>query len=267
MTRAERTIVQHWRGIATLCAIVALAGIAWATWHRVDASDRRYAAAAAEANRRGDAVSTLAGDVQALRVQVKSLGKTPVAPDPSKAVQDLPARTAVPVPIPGPTGPAGSPGPTGASGAPGKTGASGVPGAVGPTGPAGPQGQPGPAGPQGEPGPAGAAGPAGEDGSDGQPPAGWTYTWTDNRGTSHTVVCSRADGFDPSSPQYECSDSSEGSSAGSSPSAPVNPQAAMLVLSAAIARRRSDAGGRAEQAAARAYGRHRAARPRGGVHR
>ncbi|MEV7389641.1 collagen-like protein [Streptomyces sp. NPDC091215] len=158
MTRAERQIVQHWRGLATLCAIVALFGIAWATWHRVDASDQRAAAAAAEANRRGNALTTVAGDVRALRAQVKSLGKTPVAPDPSKAVANLPARTVVPVPIPGPSGVPGSPGP---SGAPGATGAAGLPGASGSPGAVGPTG------PQGVQGPAGPAGPAGQDGRDG----------------------------------------------------------------------------------------------------
>lgn len=161
MTRTERTIVLHWRGIVTLCAIVALFGIAWATWHRVDESDRNYAAAATEANKRGDAVSLLAGDVRALRAQVKARGGTPVAPDPSKAVPSLSARAEVPVPIPGPPGPAGSPGPSGSpgkAGATGNLGASGAPGAAGPTGPAGPQGEQGPAGP---------AGPAGQDGTDG----------------------------------------------------------------------------------------------------
>lgn len=174
MTRAERQIVQHWRGLATLCAIVALAGISWILWHRIDTSDNRAAAAASEANRRGDALATVAGDVRALRAQVQALGKTPVAPDPSKAIEDLPARTEVPVPIPGPSGATGPRGEAGASGAPGKDGVdgsdgvAGEPGAVGatgPAGPAGPQGEPGPAGPQGEPGPAGADG---QDGSDGQ---------------------------------------------------------------------------------------------------
>ncbi|MFG2372540.1 collagen-like protein [Streptomyces sp. NPDC048504] len=162
MTRTERTIVQHWRGIATACAILALFGIAWATWHRVDASDQRYAAAAAEANKRGDAVSTLAGDVRALRQQVRAAGQTPVAPDPSKAVPSLSARAEVPVPIPGPSGAPGSPGPTGATGstgASGQPGTAGSPGAVGPTGPAGAQGPPGPAGPAGQ---------DGKDGADGQ---------------------------------------------------------------------------------------------------
>lgn len=162
MTRTERTIVDHWRGIVTVCAIVALFGIAWATWHRIDSSDRNYTAAAAEANRRGDAVSTLAGDVRALRAQVKAAGKTPVAPDPTKAVSDLPARTEVPVPIPGPQGPVGSPGP---SGSPGSTGASGVAGSPGVVGPAGPAGA---AGVQGEQGPAGPAGQDGKDGVDGR---------------------------------------------------------------------------------------------------
>jgi hypothetical protein len=167
MTRAERTIVQHWRGIATVCAIVVLAGVSWALWHRIDASDSRYAAAAAEANKRGDALSTVAGDVRALRAQVRSLGKTPVAPDPSKAVADLPARTTVPVPIPGPSGAPGRPGPSGLPGSPGASGEAGVagsPGAVGPTGPAGPAG---PQGEQGVPGPAGQDGKDGVDGRDG----------------------------------------------------------------------------------------------------
>jgi len=162
MTRTERTIVHHWRGIAVLCAIVALFGIAWATWHRIDAEVSSREAAVSEANKRGDAVSTLAGDVRALREQVKAAGKVPVAPDPSKAVSNLPARTEVPVPIPGPQGVPGSPGPSGEpgqTGAAGSPGTAGSPGAVGPTGPAGPQGVQGPAGP---------AGPAGQDGKDGR---------------------------------------------------------------------------------------------------
>lgn len=167
MTRAERTIVQHWRGIATLCAIVALFGIAFILWHRIDTSDRNYRDAVAEADLRGDAVNTLAGDVRALRAQVQAAGKTPVAPDPSRAVEGLPDRTAVPVPIPGPRGETG---PKGERGEPGATvtgppGEKGEPGATvtGPPGPAGPQGEPGqsvtgPTGPQGEQGPQGERG-------------------------------------------------------------------------------------------------------------
>jgi hypothetical protein len=156
----------HWRGIAIVCAIVALFGISWALWHRVDAdrsaADRRYEAATAEANKRGDAVSTLAGDVRALRAQVKAAGKTPVAPDPSNAVSNLPDRTEVPVPIPGPAGPVGSPG---VSGAPGATGS---PGPTGAAGADGVQGPPGPAGPAGAAGADGQDGKDGADGTDGQ---------------------------------------------------------------------------------------------------
>jgi hypothetical protein len=191
MTQAERTIVQHWRGIATMCAIIALFGIAWATWHRVDAdqakSDRRYAAAAEEADKRGDAVSTLAGDVRALRAQLQAAGETPVAPDPTKAVKDLPARAEVPVPIPGPSGP---PGPSGKP----------APTVTGPTGPAGANGAdstvPGPAGASGAPGAdstvPGPQGPQGERGATGPPPSGYTV-------------------YDPDGTVYECTADADGS--------------------------------------------------------
>ncbi|MEH0579007.1 collagen-like protein [Streptomyces sp. B21-108] len=204
MTRTERTIVLHWRGIATACAIVALFGIAWATWHRVDAdrvaADRNYAEAAAEADLRGEAVSTLAGDVRALRAQVQAEGATPVAPDPTRAVEDLPDRAEVPVPIPGPRGATGETGAPGASGAPGKTGSSGpsgAPGAVGPTGPAGPQGEQGPAGPPGPAGQDGADGTDGRDGQDGQTcPDGYSLqapSWDPD-----ALVCRRDGAPDPS---------------------------------------------------------------------
>lgn len=154
-------------------AILLFLGGAVAVCYLLVDRDRIANQLAEEADLRGQAVSTLAGDVRALRAQVKAEGKTPVAPDPTKAVEDLPARAEVPVPIPGPAGPAGSPGPSGApgkNGTPGSPGATGVPGAAGPTGPAGP------AGPQGEQGPAGPAGPQGERGEKGntgeQGPAG-----------------------------------------------------------------------------------------------
>jgi hypothetical protein len=199
MTRTERTIVLHWRGIAVMCALVALFGISWALWHRIDSSDRNYAAAAAEANRRGDAVSTLAGDVRALRAQVKSRGGTPVAPDPAKAVSNLPARTEVPVPIPGPPGPVGSPG---ASGSPGRAGASGAAGQGGGNGAAGPTGPAGPAGPAGSQGEQGPAGPAGQDGTDGRDgrdgqacPTG--YSWQAPAGDPDALVCRKDGAPDP----------------------------------------------------------------------
>ena len=89
---------------------------------------------AAEADKRGEAVATLAGDVRVLRAQLEALGKKPKAPDPAQAVDDLPGRVEVPVPIPGPRGergergPAGRPGEDGEKGDPGPTGAPGTDG-------------------------------------------------------------------------------------------------------------------------------------------
>jgi hypothetical protein len=129
---------------------------------------------ATEADLRGNAVSTLAGDVRALRQQVKAKGGTPVAPDPTKAVPSLSARAEVPVPIPGPPGP---PGPSGKAAptitpSPGASGASGQPGANSTV--AGPQG------PQGEPGADSTVpGPQGEKGDAGPPPSGYTIYGTD----------------------------------------------------------------------------------------
>lgn len=174
MTRTERALAGRWRWIAVFCWLLALSGMAVIGWSW-------YTQLADEADRRGTAVSTLAGDVRVLRAQVQASGETPKAPDPSQAVENLDDRTEVPVPIPGPRGPQGdpgSPGPTGSpgqngsdgkdgAGSPGPTGAAGTPGtdgAAGPPGPAGPQGDPGPAGPQGEQGPPGADGQAGRDG-------------------------------------------------------------------------------------------------------
>jgi hypothetical protein len=191
MTRTERTIVQHWRGIATLCALLFLAGVAVILWHRQDISDRKhavaYAAATAEANRRGKAVSTLAGDVRALRAQVKAAGKTPAAPDPSKAVAGLNDRTEVPVPIPGPQGAQGTPG---AAGADGEDGAdSTVPG---PQGEQGVQGPVGPAGPAGADGQDGKDGTDGADGKDGQAcPTG--YSWQAPADDPDALVCRKDD--------------------------------------------------------------------------
>jgi hypothetical protein len=199
MTRTERTIVLHWRGLVVACAIVALFGLAWATWHRVDAEASARQEAIAEANLRGEAVSTLAGDVRALRQQVQAAGRTPVAPDPTKAVKNLPDRAEVPVPIPGPSGPpgpSGKPAPTvtgppGASGQPGATvtgppGPQGVPGesVTGPPGPAGPQGE------RGEKGDTGATGPAGQSCPDG-------YSWQAPSYDPDALVCRKDGAPDP----------------------------------------------------------------------
>lgn len=202
MTRTQHAIARHRRGLLTLCAIVALFGLSLVLWHRIDASDRRANQLAEEADLRGSAVTTLAQDVRALRAQVQAQGKTPVAPDPSRAVEGLDDRTTVPVPIPGPPGPTGPPGPSGkpaptitpSPGAPGQAGAPGAPGQPGDT-------------VTGPPGQDGKDGRDGTDGQDGRPPAGWSYQWTDDKGRVHTVTCTPVDGFDPGAPRYQCTDS------------------------------------------------------------
>ncbi|MFD3336068.1 collagen-like protein [Streptomyces sp. NPDC058700] len=221
MSRAERFLAARWRGLATLCALVALFGIASILWARIDSADRRAADLAAEADLRGNAVTTLATDVRKLRTQLKSDGKTPVAPDPTAAVDNLPDRAAVPVPIPGPKGdkgekgdkgdpgqaaPTPSPGRTGLAGQPGRDGLDGVDGADGQDGAPGVPGQDGIDGKDGKDGingidgKDGADGTPGRDGTDGRPPAGWTYT--DPQGTTYT--CTPAPGFDPAAPRYTC---------------------------------------------------------------
>jgi hypothetical protein len=169
VTRTERALAGNWRWITVFCWLVALTGAAV-----VGLSLFRQAVD--EADRRGEAVSTLASDVRVLRAQVEASGETPAAPDPSQAVEDLDDRARVPVPIPGPRGPQGEPGETGPTGAPGRTGTDGTDGqdGLGETGPSGPagapgqQGEPGVPGPQGEAGPAGPPGPAGEPGPRGE---------------------------------------------------------------------------------------------------
>lgn len=207
MTRAERVLAARWRSVLLACALVALAGAVLIVWTRIDHETAVRRQAIAEANLRGGAVSTLAGDVRALRAQVQAKGGTPVAPDPSKAISNLPARTEVPVPIPGPPGPAGSPGPSGqpgptgsprpggqpgATGAAGSPGVNGQPGTAGVPGPVGPQGETGPSGPQGP------AGPAGKDGRDGQScPTG--YSMQTSPSDPYAQVC-RQDGAPSPSP-------------------------------------------------------------------
>jgi hypothetical protein len=183
--RTQVALAQRWRSLAVAAVLLMLGGAVVLVWLRIDAESAARKQAIAEANLRGDAVATLAGDVRVLRAQIKAKGETPAAPDPSRAVDDLPARAEVPVPIPGPTGPRGpqgEPGNTGPSGSPGQNGedgtsgsdgsdgtdgAPGEPGAMGPTGPAGPSGPPGPQGEQGEPGEDGEQGPPGPSCPDG----------------------------------------------------------------------------------------------------
>ncbi len=224
MTRPERALARRWRPLALMCWLVALSGAVVLIWARIDAETQRADTLAAEADRRGEAVSTLAGDVRILRAQVQASGATPRVPDPSAAVDDLDERTRVPVPVPGPLGPKGDPGDPGPTITP----------SPGPQGPPGQDGDdstvPGPAGPPGAPGAdstvPGPSGPPGRDGRDGasgppgQPPAGWTFT---HGGITYT--CTPVDGFDPDAPRYRC-DAPDEPAPGSEP--PPNPLAAAL---------------------------------------
>ncbi|MCT9144573.1 collagen-like protein, partial [Streptomyces violarus] len=123
---AQPILAQRWRSFAIAAVLLVLSGAVLLVWLRVDSEVSARKDAIAEANLRGEAVSELAGDVRVLREQVKAEGKTPAAPDPARAIEDLPARAEVPVPIPGPTGPRG---PQGEPGRPGPSGSSGTDGA------------------------------------------------------------------------------------------------------------------------------------------
>lgn len=207
MTRTERALARRWKTIAIAAAILFLGGGVALSLLLIQRETTARQQVAHEADLRGSAVSTLAGDVRQLRSQLKAKGEEPDAPDPAKAVEDLPDRAEVPVPIPGPPGPKGE---KGDSGKPAPTitpspGASGQPGAAGADsnvpGPQGPQGEPGVAGPQGE------QGPAGERGEQGPAPSGWTYTdgsgatyecTPDGDGSTHyTCRTTRADSSTP----------------------------------------------------------------------
>jgi outer membrane murein-binding lipoprotein Lpp len=175
VTRAERFLAPRWRRYALLCWLVALTGAVMLGRAQIDGANQRADGLAAEADKRGSAVSTLATDVRKLRAQVKAAGGTPVAPDPTRAVDNLGDRAQVPVPIPGPPGPPGPPGAPGkdaptvtpSPGSPGQPGATGAPGQPGAT-VTGPPGPAGPAGPAGQDGKDGADGRDGTDGQDGQ---------------------------------------------------------------------------------------------------
>ncbi|WP_243274400.1 collagen-like protein [Streptomyces albus subsp. chlorinus] len=96
MTRAQHVLARRWRPVLLVCVLVALSGAVVVIWARIDREAGRAEQLAAEADRRGDAVTTLAGDVRVLRAQIKAKGGTPKVPDPKKAVRDLPDRTRVP---------------------------------------------------------------------------------------------------------------------------------------------------------------------------
>ncbi|MEV3855037.1 collagen-like protein [Streptomyces sp. NPDC050095] len=163
MTRTQAALAQRWRTLTVAAVLLILAGAVVLVWLRINGADRRAEELAAEADARGHAVSTLAGDVRVLRTQIKESGGTPAAPDPARAVDDLPDRAQVPVPVPGPRGVKGD------RGEPGKAAPTPTP-VPGASGAKGDQGEPGATvtGPPGPSGPAGADGKDGADGHDGQ---------------------------------------------------------------------------------------------------
>ncbi|MCM2580435.1 collagen-like protein [Streptomyces meridianus] len=198
MTNAQRILAHRWRPVLLVCTLIALTGAVLIIWGRLGVYEAEADGFAAEADRRGTAVSTLAGDVRRLRTQLEEDGKTPVAPDPEKAVRNLPARAEVPVPIPGARGEKGDQGEKGEPGKPAPT-ITPSPGASGQSGRDGVDGQDGAAGQDGQ------DGQDGSDGAPGSPPSGWS--WTDRYGD--TYRCSRTGGPD-SDPQYDCEQTGSG---------------------------------------------------------
>lgn len=201
MHRRPDVLARRWRTFALAAVLLVLSGAVVLVWLRIDHADQRSADLATEADRRGDAVTTLATDVRTLRAQIKAKGGTPAAPDPGDAVEDLPARAAVPVPIPGPPGPPGAKGDTGETGPAGPTitPSPGASGAAGRDGAVGPQGDTGPAGPPGADGKDGRDGTDGADGRDGQNcPDG--YSLQPPPGDPDALVCRRDGASTPDTP-------------------------------------------------------------------
>jgi hypothetical protein len=134
----------------------------------------------------------LAGQVQILAEQVRSLGETPAT-----TPTEPPTVVAVPGP-PGPSGPPGPPGPSiegprGRRGVPGLPGEQGEPGPAGPAGPVGASGETGPAGAEGEAGPAGPQGETGPTGPPGPEPESFTFTISGPPDGDRTFTCTDPD--------------------------------------------------------------------------
>lgn len=145
----------------------------------------------------------LAGAVDSLRAQVRSLGGIPVIPPAASVVSQAVGPQGIPG-LPGSVGPAGPAGPAGSRGPRGfigPIGPQGLPGVNGLNGVNGSDGPRGPKGDQGGVGPSGPAGPSGAPGSDGPAcPAGYSPT-PDTVGTStapHSAVVCEPDPAPPS---------------------------------------------------------------------
>lgn len=194
MTRTQHLLYRRRGVLWVVAALLFLGGAVTVAFLKIGQAEDRADRMAAEADRRGAAVATLAGNVRTLRSQVRAAGDVPAAPDPEQAVDDLPFRAVVPVQIPGPPGPVGAKGdrgpagPPGPSASPGQAGAdSTIPGPVGPVGPTGPAGKDGKDGADGA------------DGRDGQTcPAGYSLQPLPN--DPDALVCRRTapSGPDPS---------------------------------------------------------------------
>lgn len=206
MTRTQRVLHERRVLLWIVAALLFLGGGLGVAFLLIEREAGLREQATVEADLRGEALSVVAGDVRALRAQVEAGGETPVAPDPTKAIEDLEDRIEVPVPIPGPRGAKGEKGdpgkaaPTitplpGASGAPGQPGSDST--APGPQGLQGEPGAdstvPGPAGPQGErgeKGDTGEQGPSGASCEDG-------YSWQTPSYDPDARVCRRDGAPDP----------------------------------------------------------------------
>lgn len=206
MTRTQRLFYRRRGVLWVVAALLFLGGGLAVAFLKINQAEDRAAEMAAEADRRGAAVSTLATDVRTLRSQVRARGDVPAAPDPEQAVDDLPERAAVPVQIPGPPGPTGArgdrgpAGPTGPSASPGPAGVNGQDGADSTVpGPAGPAGPPGPAGADGKDGRDGAVGPAGQTCPDG-------YSLQPPPDDPDALVCRRTAPSNPTRVPRRCSD-------------------------------------------------------------
>ncbi|GAA1275368.1 hypothetical protein GCM10009646_72660 [Streptomyces aureus] len=210
---AQPLLVRRWRSLMLAAALLVLSGAIVLVWLRIDAEARRADRSEAEAGRRGDAVTTLAEDVRILRKQVQAEGGTPAAPDPSRAVDNLPDRVGDPVLVPGPRGPqgaSGKPAPT-ITPSPGRQGAPGADSTV-PGPPGADSTVPGPSGP---PGPAGQDGKDGTDGTNGTTQCPDGYTWQAPADDPDALICRRAGAPPPEQPDPE--DSTPPTAAGLDP--------------------------------------------------